>query len=313
MSCIHLAEKTKPYTYDHSLSLNNMVNQKKIKLLALLTSILLSPYAQALDLNAGDYDPAPAGTTIANFYLQNGVYNSLYNGDQKVPGSNKLHTQIGIVSLMHYMDIGGKLAVPVALLPFGQLSRTVMGNNLGTDQGLSYMILGIPFWAYNNPKQQTYLVVAPFVYLPTGSYDSSRAVNLSDNRYRGLLQLAFSTQVCPKIKWDIAADATVYGDNRDAFGGGTLSQKLGYQLQTSARYSISPAMDVRAGISYLDAGDTKQNGVTTESNTVSKFWVGTGLWFSQKNQVIFTYGRDIKVENGYKNDNQINMKLMNVF
>lgn len=290
-----------------------MINQKNFTTLAIFTSIFISPYTQALDLHAGDYDPAPAGTTIGNLYLQNGLHNRLYNGDNPVPGSNKLHSQIGIVSLMHYMDIGGKLAVPIAILPFGRGSSTVMGNSVGRDQGLSDLILGIPFWAYNNPKQQTYLVVAPFVYLPTGSYDSSRAVNLSDNRYRGLLQLAFSTQVCPKIKWDIAADATVYGDNRDALGGGTLSQKFGYQLQTSARYSISPASDVRAGISYLDAGDTKQNGVTTQANTVSKFWLGTGLWFSQKNQVIFTYGRDINVENGFKNDSQINMKLMNIF
>ncbi len=307
------AANTKPIKYDNSLGLNKMVNQKKFKLLAIFTSMMLSSYAQALDLNAGDYDPAPAGTTIANFYLQNGLHSSYYNGNNAVPGRNRLHTEIGIVSLMHYMDIGGKLAVPIAILPFGQASSTVMGNSVGRDQGLNDLILGIPFWAYNNPKQQTYLVVAPFLYLPTGSYDANHAVNLGHNRYRGLLQLTFSTQVCPKIKWDIAADATIYGNNSDAVGGGTLSQKIGYQLQTSARYSISPATDIRAGVSYMDAGNTKQNGVTSEANTVSKFWLGTGLWLSQKNQMILTYGRDINVENGFKSDNQINMKLMNIF
>ena len=307
------AANTEPIQYDNSLGLHNMLNQKKFKFLALCISMLLSPYAQALDLHAGDYDPAPAGTTIGNLYLQNGLSNSLYSGSHAVPGTNKLHSQIGIVSLMHYMDIGGKLAVPIAILPFGQGKSTVMGNTLGTDKGLSDLIIGIPFWAYNNPKQQTYLVIAPFLHIPTGSYNANNAVNLGHNRYRGLLQLTFSTQVCPKIKWDIAADATVHGNNRDAFGGGTLSQKLGYQLQTSARYSISPATDVRAGVSYMDAGDTKQNGVTTQANTVSKFWLGTGLWLSQKNQIILTYGRDIKVENGFKNESQINMKLMNIF
>lgn len=290
-----------------------MINQKLFTTFALFTSMTLSSYTHALDLNAGDYDPAPAGTTIGNLYHQNGLYNSLYSGSHAVPGVNKLHTQISIVSLMHYMDIGGKLAVPVAILPFGQGSSTVMGNSMGRDQGLSDLIVGIPFWAYNNPKQQTYFVVAPFLYIPTGSYDANHAVNLGHNRYRGLLQLALSTQVCPKIKLDIAADTTVHGKNSDAVGGGTLSQKLGYQLQTSARYSISPALDMRAGISYINAGDTKQNGVTTEANTVSKFWLGTGLWFSQKNQIILTYGRDIKVENGFKSDSQINMKLMNIF
>lgn len=290
-----------------------MINQKIYTNAVLLSCTLLCSNAQALDLNSGDYDPTPAGTTIGNFYLQNGLSNSYYNGDNELPGRNRLHTQLGIVSLMHYMDIGGKLAVPIVILPFGQGSSTVMSNSLGKDQGIGDLILGVPFWAYNNPKQQTYLVVAPFLHVPTGSYNQNNAVNLGQNRYRGLLQLAFSTKLNPKITWDIAADATVYGDNSDAVGGGTLSQKLGYQLQTSGRYHLSPANDIRAGLSYVDAGDTKQNGVTTEANTVSKFWLGTGMWLSQKNQVILTYGRDIKVENGFKNDNQINMKLMNIF
>lgn len=281
--------------------------------MALFTSIMLSPYAQAIDLNAGDYDPAPAGTTIANLYLHNGLNDSLYSGSTNVPGTNKLHTQIGIVSLQHYMDIGGVLALPLVLLPFGRISETVMGNSLGNDEGLSNLILAVPFWAYNDPQKHTYLVVSPFLYLPTGSYDQNRAVNLSDNHYRGTLQFAFSTRLATQVAWDIAADATVHGDNKDAVGGGTLSQKLGYQLQTNARYFISPSTDIRAGVSYVNAGDTKQNGVTTQANTVSKFWLGTGLWLSQKNQIILTYGRDISVQNGFKNDNQIKMKLMNIF
>ncbi len=281
--------------------------------LALLISMMVSSYAQAIDLNAGDYDPAPAGTTIVNLYLKNGLSDHLYSGDSSVPGRNRLHTEIGILNLEHYIDINGMLAVPLILLPFGHISGTVAGNSLGTDNGLGYPILGMPVWLINNPQKQTYLAIAPFLYLPAGSYSSQRAVNLGENRYWGTFQVAFSTHLTPKVAWDIAADTTVYGDNRDAVGGGTLSQKMGYQVQTNARYFLSPATDIRAGISYTDEGSTKQNGVSTAAYTESKFWVGTGLWLSQKNQMILTYGRDIKVQNGFRNDNQINMKLMNIF
>lgn len=290
-----------------------MLNKKIGASVALVICGLVSSSTHALDLNAGDYDPAPAGTTIANLYLHNGLHNSLYIDNNALPDRNRLHTQIGIVSVEHYMNIGGMLAVPLAILPFGQISETIMGNSLGKDSGLGDLILGLPFWVYNNPEQHRYVTVAPFLYLPTGSYDAHQAVNLGQNRYRGTLQVAYSTRLTPQIAWDIAADATVHGDNTDAVGGGTRSQKIGYQLQTNARYLYSAWTDFRAGISYLDAGATKQNGVKTEANTESKFWLGTGVWTSQKTQVILTYGRDIRVDNGFKDDNQINMKLMHIF
>ncbi len=274
---------------------------------------MLSPCAQALDLSAGDYDPAPVGMTVANLYLDNGLYNRLYNGSHLVPGTNKLHTQIGIVSLQHYVDIGGVLAVPIVIVPFGQISETVMGNTLGNDKGLFDIIIAMPFWAYNDTKTHTYLAVAPFLYLPTGSYDSHHAVNLGDNRYRGTLQLAFSTHLNPQIAWDIAADATVYGDNTDAVGGGTRSQNLGYELQTNARYYFSTGNDIRAGISYTDAGATKQNGVTTESYSISKYWMGTAFWLSRSTQMALTVHKDFKVQNGFKDDSQIKMRVIQIF
>jgi hypothetical protein len=290
-----------------------MINQTLSASVALFICMLISPMTQALDLNAGDYDPAPVGTTIGNLYWQNGLYNSYVNGSTSLPGRNREHAQVGIVSLQHYVDIGGYLAVPIVIQTFGQASSTVLGNSLGKDKGLGDLLLGLPFWVVNDAKTQTYFAIAPFLFLPTGSYDRKNAVNLGHNRYSGTLQLAFSTHLSPNIAWDIAADTTIHGDNRDAVGGGTLSQKPAYQLQTNTRYYLSPAVDLRAGVSYTDAGATKQNGVTTDANTVSRYWLGTGFWVSHSTQVSATYGRDIAVKNGFKNDNQINFRLIQIF
>src|ERR1700747_3073330 len=102
-----------------------MKNNKICICLALLTGMMASLDAQAIDLNAGDYDPAPAGTTIANLYLQDGLYNSLYIGSSKLPGRNRLHTEFGAVSLQHYLNVGGLLTMPLVIVPFGQASETV--------------------------------------------------------------------------------------------------------------------------------------------------------------------------------------------
>lgn len=280
---------------------------------ALAFSSILSTSAQAIDLDAGDYDTAPAGTTAGLLYLQHAERNALYNGSNKVPGNNGLDSDVGIFRLVHYTDIGGLRVLPQFLLPYGYLDGKDDTSGLGKAHGAGDAIVAIPTWLINDTKNHTYFAVAPYIYLPTGTYDQSKALNLGENRYKGTLQVAFSTRLAPKVAWDIAADGTVYGDNNRAYGGGTLKQDPGYQLQTNVRYLISPRLDLRASVSYVDAGETKQNGLTTAAYRQSKFSVGTAYWAAAKTQVILNYGRDIDVENGFKEENRINIRLLQVF
>lgn len=290
-----------------------MSNRKLLISAALAISAAISPLANAIDLDAGDYETAPAGTTLGLLYLQDGQKNSLYSGSTKVAGHNGLNTDIGIARLVHYTDIGGILTLPQILLPFGHIAGVNDTSGLGTASGVGDIILAIPTWLINDTKNHTFFSIAPYLFVPTGNYSNHDPLSLGENRFKGTLQVAFSTRITPQVAWDIAADATVYGNNTDAVGGGTLKQNIGYQVQTNARYLISPKVDLRAGISYSDAGSTKQNGVTADSFTESKFWVGTGLWASDKTHIIFTYGKDIAVENGFKDNNQINLRLLQVF
>ncbi len=290
-----------------------MLQQKLLPAALIAATTLVTTAAQAVDLDAGDYDTAPAGTTLGLLYLQDGQYNSLYQGSHKAPGNNGLNTDFGIARLVHYTDIGGVLTLPQILIPFGHETCTNDASGLGTASGLGDIILAIPTWLINDTQNHTFLGVTPYLFLPTGDYNSSNALNIGQNRYKLNLQAAFSTRLAPNVAWDIAGDVTFYGHNTDAVGGGTLTQKPGYELQTNARYFITPKADLRAGFAYINGGDTKQNGVTSDATTESKFWIGTGLWASDKTQVIFTYGKDIAVQNGFKDNNQINLRLLQVF
>ena len=53
--------------------------------------------------------------------------------------------------------------------------------------------------------------------------------------------------------------------------------------------------------------------MTTDSNKQTKLWVGTGVSPTPTTQIILNYGRDLKVENGFKEENRINLRLMRVF
>lgn len=111
---------------------------------------------------------------------------------------------------------------------------------------------------------------------------------------------------------NVSADMTIYGKNTDAIGG-DKKQDIGYQVQTNARYFLNDKVDLRAGLSYSDAGDTKQAGVTTNGTQQTKFWLGTGISPTPTTQVIVAYGRDLKVENGFKEDNRINLRFLKAF
>lgn len=137
-------------------------------------------------------------------------------------------------------------------------------------------------------------------------------MNIGENRVKLTVQGAYTTQLIDRLNWDIAGDFTIYGKNDDVING-SLKQDLGFQIQTNARYRLTDIADLRAGLSYSDAGDTKQDGVTTDSNKQTKFWIGTGISPTATTQVILNYGRDLKVENGFKEDNRINLRLMKVF
>ncbi len=290
-----------------------MTHRNTLTATALLAATLaLSPLTHAIDLDAGDYDTAPAGTTLGLLYAQHAERDALYNNSHKVAGDNGLDSDIGIARLVHYTDIAGIRVLPQILIPFGRLEGKGDTSSLGSASGIGDVIVAIPTWLINDTKNSTYLGITPYLYLPTGNYDRNKALNLGENRYKGNLQVAFSTHLAPQIAWDVAGDVTVYGDNSDALGG-TLKQSLGYQVQTNARYLLSPKADLRAGISYANAGETKQNGVTADANTQSKFWVGTAFWPLDKTQVILTYGQDIKVENGFKESNRVNLRLLQVF
>lgn len=286
------------------------------KLTALSTSLLLSVISissYAVDLDAGDYDTAPAGTTLALLYLQHANRDKLYSGSQQASGNNELTSNIGIARFVHYTDIAGYRFAPQILIPFGKLEADKDISHWGSSSGLGDIVLAAPIWLLNDTDKKEYFGITPYLFLPTGEYDKKDVLNLGENRYKLNLQAAYSTRITPQFAWDVGADATFYGDNDDLVGGGKLKQDVGYQLQTNGRYFLNDKTDLRAGISYSDAGDTEVRGVNTDGTKQSKFWLGAGYSPTTTTNVLLTYGRDIDVENGFKEDNRINFRFLKAF
>ena len=286
---------------------------KKIHTLATsLLGLLFLQNVYAVDLDAGDYDYAPSGTNLAMLYYQHASRDSLYNGNDRVSNNVELKSDIGIARYVHYMDVAGLHIAPQILVPFGRLDAGKDIASLGSSSGLGDIILANTFFLYHDKDTKSTFGITPYLYLPTGKYSKHDDLNIGENRVKLTVQGAYTTQLIDRLNWDIAGDFTIYGKNDDVING-SLKQDLGFQIQTNARYRLTDIADLRAGLSYSDAGDTKQDGVTIDSNKQTKFWIGTGISPTATTQVILNYGRDLRVENDFKEDNRINLRLMKVF
>lgn len=286
-----------------------------LKLAALISGVLSASCAAAFDVDAGDYTALPAGTTLAAVYYQHASRDALYAGGHRLAGDNRLDSEIGILRGVHYLKLGDYLIDPQFLLPFGSLEGKGSLSGLGRESGVGDLILASTLWLVNRPDSGTYFGLTPFLQLPTGDYDGKRALNLGENRWRLTLQGGFITPLAEKLLLDVIGDVTVYGKNDDfGPGGAKMTQKPLYQLQTHLRYQLTPSWDLRLGVSQLYGGETEIDNVARhDRQKTTKLTLGSGYFITPKLQVLANYGRDAAVDNGFREENRINLRLLTLF
>lgn len=274
-----------------------------------------SQSARAIDIDAGDYTALPAGTNVVALYGQHAQRDSLYAKGDQVPGRYGLDSTIGVLRVIHFTKIGDYIVDPQILLPFGELRAKDDVASLGKGSGVADAILAATVWTINDPANRRYLGITPFLYVPIGNYDRSKALNLGENRWKYALQVGYIQGISEKFTVDLSADVTAYGKNSRANPAGqTLAQNQSYQLQAFLRYDLRPGIDLRAGLSRGHSGNTKLDGVSQDTgNRVDKFQLGTGAFVTPTTQVLALWGKDLKVTNGFKENNRFNLRLLQVF
>ncbi|WP_299194550.1 transporter [uncultured Amphritea sp.] len=286
-----------------------------IKAITLSAAIASTSMVQAFDVDAGDYTALPEGTNLLAVYAQFTGRDGLYSNNTQVSGDYSLDSQVGILRGVHYTKIGDYIVDPQFLLPFGKLEAKGDLSGLGDTDGLGDLILGATVWLVNNPQEKEYFGVTPFLFLPTGDYDNQDALNLGENRYKLTMQAGYIKGLSDNVTLDLIGDVTLYGDNDD-FGptSDNLEQELSYQIQAYIRYNISPALDIRAGLSKSWIGETSVNGIDNDDEAdVSKYQIGAGWFITPTTQLLATYGDDISVDNGFKEDARLNLRLLTLF
>ena len=109
---------------------------------------------------------------------------------------------------------------------------------------------------------------------PTWQYDPRKIINLSSNRWSLRSELGVSKAF---NKWtvEVAGGFWVYTDNRDFFGGNTLSQDPFLVAKVNVVRSIRPGLWWAVGTGYGQGGRTYVNGEPRD--TKQKNWRLTAM------------------------------------
>lgn len=275
---------------------------------------LMAADADAQALDPADYVPAKPGTNVGLVYTQYAHASSEWKDGHKVNGDAGLDSIVTIFRYVRFGSIAGMVTDYQILQPYAHLRGTGSTRNLGEANGFGDTILCATLWVLNDPQSRSYLGITPFVFLPTGEYDRTRALNPGEHRWKGSMQVVYSKGVLPKFALEGSADVMFYSNDRQAGPKDVLSQKPMARFQGFARYEIAPRDELAVRAMYLTGGKTRLSGIDqdNQTGTVSLLTSWRHLLPSNFN-VMIQAGRDVSVENGFKEAARVQLRLAKVF
>ena len=281
-----------------------------------LASSLLSPPAQSLEVTAGDYEMLPAGADVALLYLQHAKRTELYVGGDQQSSNFNLDSSIGILRYIHAFKLGERATLDFnVILPFGGLKTSGDASVLGSASGVADIGIGVAGkFLLNDTTKDTFSVFA-LATLPTVNYDHNQSLNLGENRWRALLQLAYVAHFGPHWAIDLVGDIQVKGQNGQ-FGPAqaTLKQAPRYEAQAHLRYLLSPATALSFSLAQYGGMQSEVNGVTQNDKRLTRYLRLSATHFlNPTSQIQAQLGQDISAENGPKEKFGLNLRLLKVF
>ncbi|MCH7427878.1 transporter [Pseudomonas syringae] len=284
--------------------------------LASSTMLCWSTVTHALEITAGDYEPLPVGMNALLVYAQHAESSDFYSNGQKVSDDFRLKTDVSLLRYIHSFALSNNAVIePQFILPYGHLKAGGEANALGQTTGAGDLILGAPVkWTLATANKDVFSV-APYLYLPTGSYENDDTLNLGENRWRLLLQAAYIHHFNARWALDTAADVSWFSDNDDyGSGSDTLAQKTRYEYQAYLSYYVSPQTRFAVGGGHIDGGENRVGGVNQDDQLSTTYLrVSATHMLTPSIQVQAVLGRDVEVEEGFREKSRLNLRLAKLF
>ncbi|NMY68180.1 transporter [Pseudomonas sp. WS 5414] len=286
----------------------------KIRLLPLCT-LLPALHASAGEVAPGDYEQYPAGTNIGAIYYQHATTDAAYANGHKVSSDFKVTSDVGILRLIHVYALSDTVTIdPQFLLPFGHVSSAADASTLGSTRGFGDLILTAPVkWRINEARDT--LSIAPYLYVPTGTYDKDDALNIGENRWKFELQSAYVKHFTEQWAVDLVGGATWYGDNTDyAANAERMKQDASFAAQIMGRYMPNASTAFGIGFGRTWGGETNIEHVNQDNELgTTNFRLTATQFVTPKDQIQLQLGKDLSVDNGTQEDLRVNLRYARIF
>jgi len=285
---------------------------------AFFVALATTVFLQTQDARAqGDgpltYQLLPQGTKVLALY---GLFTS---GNQTAdPGTvvkdGEIDVSLGILNYIHtFRLIKDQQAALFATLPFGKLdgSMKVEGVKVsGDSSGISDLQIGgiaglvgspsLPAQEYVTFKPGLGLGVLGKVYVPTGEYDSAKALNLGANRWAFQVGLPTTYYLGESLldpaltTFSLFPSVTVFTDNDDPFNANRIEQAPLFKLEGHITRSLSKMLWVSLDALYIGGGETTTDGVKGGNSQSSLSLGGTvNAKVSRSTSLKFSYGETV--------------------
>lgn len=288
---------------------------KAVRVSLTLTSLLTSLSSMAVEVAPGDYEQYPAGATIGALYYQYATTDALYSKGHKASSDFELTSNVGILRLLHVYQLTDRITIdPQFLLPFGHINGRGDAAALDSTTGIGDLILTAPIKYRLNEARDT-LSATAYLYVPTGTYDHDDALNFGERRWKVDVQAAYIKHFTEKWAVDLVGDTIWYGDNDD-YGSASVrrEQDVSYGAQLMVRYMPDATSSLAVGFGHNWGGENRIAGVDQDDrqDTTNARFTAT-KFFTPRDQLQLQLGRDLRVENGTREDFRLNLRYAHVF
>ena len=243
--------------------------------------------AKAQDAEPRSYSNTPVGL---NFLIAGALYSKgklAFDPDLSVADAN-FHSKTGLLAYVRSFDFAGQSAKFDVIVPATSFLAWGLVDGLPRERAMaglgdprfrvSVNLIGAPALSaknFANYRQDLIAGVSLQVSAPLGLYDSSKLLNLGNNRWSFKPEFGISKAV-GSWTFELAPSVTIFSDNTDFFGGNNFAQAPFYALQGHILYTFQSGAWVALDGVYFSGGRTSLNGVKSDNeqrNTRAGFTV----------------------------------------
>ncbi len=255
---------------------------------ALATIALLGvTAAKAQDAEPRSYSNTPIGL---NFLIAGALYSQgklAFDPDLSVADAN-FHSNTALLAYIRSFDFAGQSAKFDVIVPASSFAARGLVDGQPREREMaglgdprfrvSVNLIGAPALSakdFANYRQDLIVGVSLQVSAPLGQYDSSKLLNLGNNRWSFKPELGISKAVGPWT-FELAPSVTFFTDNIDFFGGNNFAQAPFYAVQGHVLYTFRSGAWVALDGVYFSGGRTSLNGIKSDNeqrNTRAGFTV----------------------------------------